>query len=101
MFVVSPLANDANKNLEQLYSRINKSVFLTEPMRQTDAAFDAELTKIRNGDGDEATSDYFSGRYWPTCSHRNRCETLSLLHVSTLQTKPSTPTTLNVLSSID
>ncbi|KAG9664987.1 hypothetical protein KCU64_g309, partial [Aureobasidium melanogenum] len=63
MFVVSPLANDANKNLEQLYSRINKSVFLTEPMRQTDAAFDAELTKIRNGDSDEATSDYFSGRY--------------------------------------
>ncbi|KAH0161600.1 hypothetical protein KCU67_g6273, partial [Aureobasidium melanogenum] len=62
MFMVNPLANGADKDLEQLYSCINKSVFLTTPMRQKDAAFDAELTKIRNGDGDAATSDYLSGR---------------------------------------
>ncbi|KAG9571063.1 hypothetical protein KCU71_g723, partial [Aureobasidium melanogenum] len=62
MFMVNPLANSADKDLEQLYSCINKSVFLTTPMRQKDAAFDAELTKIRNGDGDAATSDYLSGR---------------------------------------
>ncbi|KAG9750641.1 hypothetical protein KCU73_g6521, partial [Aureobasidium melanogenum] len=62
MFMVNPLANSADKDLEQLYSRINKSVFLTEPMRQKDAAFDAELTKIRNSDSDAATSDYISSR---------------------------------------
>ncbi|KAH0033008.1 hypothetical protein KCU78_g2545, partial [Aureobasidium melanogenum] len=62
MFMVNPLASDADKDLEQLYSRIDKSVFLTTPMRQKDAAFDAELTKIRNGDGDAATADYLSGR---------------------------------------
>ncbi|KAG9666500.1 hypothetical protein KCU99_g9715, partial [Aureobasidium melanogenum] len=62
MFMVNPLANGTDKDLEQLYSRINKSVFLTEPMRQKDAAFDAELTKICNSDSDAATSGYLSSR---------------------------------------